>query len=320
MLTLCAALVMAVGLNAQTVDEVNGKYNEAADLIGGGKLVESIPLLEEVISMGAAAGPEAAESVNNAKKYLGQVLLRKGGGEAKAGNFEDAAVSLAKAAEVGEKYNDPTVMMQAKAMLSKVYLALGGTAFNDKEYAKAVEIFAKGYEVNPNDTDLALNLAMSYSELGATDPPMAEKGVEVYKNIIALGETNSKFKEAAATAKVKVVYYKKLAASELGQEKKFEEMLAVAKQILEIDPENSDGHLLQLQAANNMKNYDAVISFGEASASVQPTAENKSDAYFLLGTAYQNKENKAKAIEMYRKVTAGKNVATAKAQIAVLSK
>ena len=77
---------------------------------------------------------------------------------------------------------------------------------------------------------------------------------------------------------------------------------------------------MRLQTATNLKNYDAVIGFGEEAASTQPTELDKSNAYFLLGAAYQNKNDKAKAIEMYQKVTEGPNAATAKAQIAELSK
>ena len=106
----------------------------------------------------------------------------------------------------------------------------------------------------------------------------------------------------------------------LAEEKKYDEIMKLADHIVAIDPTNAQGNLLRLQTATNMKDWDKVIALGDAAAELQPTPELKSDAYFLLGAAYQNKENKAKAIETYKKVTAGGNVVTAKAQITLLSK
>ncbi len=320
MLAVAAALFVIGGVNAQTATDVGKKFNAAAELINGKKYAEAIPLLQEAIDMGVKVGPDALATVQQAQKLLPQCYFRKAVAAAQAAQFDAAVADLTKASELGELYGDLSTANNAKRMISQVYTAMGASAFNSKDYAKAVEIFAKGYEANPNDTKLGLNLAMSYCELGLNDSTYMDKGLDVYKNIIALENRHSKYKADAATAKEKVVYYLMLNVPKLAEEKNYEEIMKVADHIVAIDSTNAQGNLLRLQTATNMKDWDKVIALGDAAAALQPTPELQSDAYFLLGAAYQNKENKAKAIETYKKVTAGNNVETAKAQITLLSK
>lgn len=320
MLAVAAALFVIGGVNAQTATDVGKKFNAAAELINGKKYAEAIPLLQEAIDMGVKVGPDALATVQQAQKLLPQCYFRKAVAAAQAAQFDAAVADLTKASELGELYGDLSTANNAKRMISQVYTAMGASAFNSKDYAKAVEIFAKGYEANPNDTKLGLNLAMSYCELGLNDSTYMDKGLDVYKNIIALENRHSKYKADAATAKEKVVYYLMLNVPKLAEEKNYEKIMKVADHIVAIDSTNAQGNLLRLQTATNMKDWDKVIALGDAAAALQPTPELQSDAYFLLGAAYQNKENKAKAIETYKKVTAGNNVETAKAQITLLSK
>ena len=58
---------------------------------------------------------------------------------------------------------------------------------------------------------------------------------------------------------------------------------------------------------------------GEAAAEAQIDEEDKSAVYFQLGTAYNAKEMKDKAIAALSKVTAGPSVEAAKAAIAGLT-
>lgn len=320
MLTVAAVLMMIGGVNAQTATDVGKKFNAAAELINGKKYAEAIPVLQEAIDMGVKVGPDALATVQSAQKLLPQCYFRKAIAAAQGAQFDTAVADLTKAAELGELYGDLSTANNAKRMISQVYTAMGASAFNAKDYAKAAEVFSKGYAANPNDTKLGLNLAMSYCELGLNDSTYMNKGLDVYKNIIALESRHSKYKADAATAKEKVVYYLMLNVPKLAEEKNYEEIMKVAEHIVAIDSTNAQGNLLRVQTATNMKDWDKVIELGDATAALQPTPELQSDAYFLLGAAYQNKENKAKAIETYKKVTAGSNVETAKAQITLLSK
>lgn len=310
-----AALLLAGSAAAQTNNEVIAKYNEAAGLIQKKQYAEAITALNQTIEMGLAAGGDAVTTVQQAQKLLPACYFRKGLGFAQQGKFEDAIVEFGTAIETGQLYGDASSVRNAQDFLAKSYIALGADAFNSKDYPKAAEIFAKGYAINPNNTDLAMNLAMSYCEMGDY-----AQGVPIYENVIALGDKHSRFQAAADEAREKLSYYLILAASNAAAEGKADEAYAYIDQLLTIEPQDAEANMLRLQLATNNQAWDKIIEWGEAAAEAQTDPALKSDAYFLLGAAYQNKENKAKAIETYRKVTSGSHAATAREQIELLSK
>lgn len=310
-----AAIMFAGTVAAQTTAaDIATKYNEAADMVNAKKYAEAITALQSVIDKGLDI-PEALENVEAAQKLLPTCYYMNGMSFAQAGKLEDAATQLTKAVETAELYGNMDISTKAKPRLSQVYGVLAGQAFNNKDYAKAISIYSEAFEANNKDTKTALNLAMAYCENNELD-----KGLDVYSKIIELGPTHSKYAEDAATAKEKAAYYIMLKAAEAAQAKENDKVFELCDKALTFDPANPEANMMRVQTATNMKDYAKVISYGEAPAEAQTTPELKSDAYFLLGAAYQNTENKAKAIETYRKVVAGANVANAKAQITALSK
>ena len=312
---LFAAALVSGPLAAQTVDEVNTKFNEAAELINAKKLPDAIPALEQTIELGLKVGEEALPTVQQAQKLLPNCYYYKGGITARSGDMEGALAALTKASELGELYGDMKTVNNAKNLISQVYRALGADAFNNKEYAKAAEIFSKGFEANPTDTELGLNLAKSYAEMGDK-----AKAYEVYGQIIALEGRHSKYAEPAQQAKEEMATYVLLDAQEAAKNNNLDEVVALTQQVFDVDSTNAAAAMFRLQTATNLKKYSDAVKFGEFAVTVQTDPALKSDAYFLLGAAYQNLENKDKAIAAYKNVLAGDNVATAKAQIDALSK
>ncbi len=308
-----SASALAQDPDVEKYNAVVEKYGSAAELIGAKQFDQAIPVLEAVVSEGLDAGPDAAEIVSNAQKILPQAYFQSGLNQAKLENWDEAISLLQKAVDKGELYGVRAAVQNSRTMIGRAYTAMAGDAFNNKDYAKAAEIFAKGYEADPNNTDLALNLAKSYAEM--KDYENANK---VYGEVMAL--THSKYEDAVAQAKTDMQYYQSVAVSDAistGDQAAADKMM---EDILATDPANAVINLMLIQTATNQQKWDRVIQYGEKAAEAQTDEELKSNAWFLLGAAYQNKENKAKAIETYRKVTVGPNVATAKAQIAALSK
>ncbi len=310
-----AALMLAAGVSAQTVEDVDTKYNECVELYSAKKYAEVIPQLEQLVQMAQTVGPEAAETMQNAQRMLMAANFVAGGTAVNAKDYENGLKYLNETAEIAELVGDIGMLTRAQGLISKIYSAQAADAFNSGDYPVAAGIYQKGYDANPKDTQLGLNLALTYCKMG-----QKEQGYGIYQAIIALGDTHSKFKPDAEEAKKQLTGFMLEDASAFAKENRGAEALAQTGAIMQIDPANDVAALLSLQTANNMKDYKAIIGFGEGYAEMQPTPETKSEAYFYLGMAYQNQENKAKAIELYKKVVAGSNVATAKAQIAALSK
>lgn len=194
-------------------------------------------------------------------------------------------------------------------------MAQGGDAFNSEDWATAISVFSKGYAANANDTAIGLLLAKSYAESGDM-----ESATEVYTSIMALEARNSRFAPDAEKARTELSTYLLIQAQEAAAANDFDGVIEKTGAILEFDEANAAATMMRIQTATNLSNFDAVIEYGDQAIETQADDESKSNAYFLVGAAYQNKENTAKAIEMYRQVTAGANVDTAKAQITALSK
>jgi len=309
-----AALVAAGSVSAQDLSALTAKYTEAAEALKAKQFAAAAPLFEQVIDEGLDI-EGAEELVAGAKQALPQAMFMVGGTAVQAGKHDEALTAFAKAAQLAELYGNPTVLGRAREWVGKTVTAQGATAFNNKDFAAAAAIFQKGYDANPKDTDVAINLAMSYAEL----KDFAKSG-EIYKAVIALGAEDSRHEANAAKARENYSLDALAAASESAKAGDFAAAVAATDELLAVVPENAAAQLTRVQALNSMKNYAKVVEVGEAAAAAQTTPEAASDVWFLVGAAHQNQSNWAKAIEAYKKVTAGGNAAAAKAQIPELQK
>ena len=308
------AILATASLSAQTVNDVTAKYNEAAKLLNDKNYAEAVKALEQVVDMGLNAGPDASAIVTQAQKLLPAAYFNYGGSLVREGENEKALAAFEQSASLGELY-DRNYANRGKSAISQVYMMMGANAFNSKDYQTAAEVFAKGYQVNPTDTKLGLYLAESYAESGDYD-----KGLETYRDIVALESRHSRYKDAADSAREKIAYYQILRASEAAKAGNRQDAYTYINDIIITDPDNAEGHLMRVQLATNAQDWARVIEWGEAAAEAQATAEAKSNIYYMLGAAYQNTENKDMAIANYNKVTAGGNVSNARTQITALNK
>lgn len=295
---------MTIGsVSAQSVEEVNLKMKEAAELLNGQKLVEAIPVLEEVVRMGSAVGADAVDIVSEAQKYLPTCYQQKGANLYKAQKIDEAIAAFTKAGDLADLQGNTMMARKMSRTVSQLYMGQGIGAFNAKNYAKALESFQKGYECDQDNVQLAYYTAKSYAELKEWD-----KAVELYRQVIDKGTGNSKFEKQAADAKTDMENYLLVAISDAAKAGDIEKVQAFAAQI----PESANANLLLIQTANNLKKYDVVIAKGADAYAAQTDDAQKSNVAYLIGVAYQNRGNNAKATEWLRKVTAGPNAAAAK--------
>ena len=298
-----AAALTVLGASAQTKEEVGLKMKEAGELINNKKLVEAIPVVEEVIKMGQAVGADAVDITSEAQKLLPKLYLQKGVESVRAQKLDEAIAAFEKAENLADLHGDVMTTRQAGRFVSNIYMSIGITSFNAKDYTKALESFQKGLKQDPENIQLAYFTAKSYAEMG-----QLEQAMELYKQVIAAGTENSKYAKQATDAKADMDNYMLVAASEAAQAGDIEKVQTYVAAV----PENADANLLLIQTANNLKKYDVVVAKGADAYAAQTDDTKKSDVAFLIGVAYHNKGNNAKAAEWLRKVTAWSNVAAAK--------
>ena len=319
MFLLVVALMTVCAASAQ--NELIAKYNEGVTALGDKKHRLAIESFETFIDKGAdSEDATVLSNVAQAKKYVAQCYLVLGGSNAKMQNYAEAESILNEGMLKAELYGETQVLVKMKGLLAKVYLAMGGTAYNNKDYATAAEVFAKGYEADPRNTGLALNLAMSYCELGQFD-----KGMDVYRNVAAMNP--SRYAEAIAKAKEMMSFYTINQVAKFQAEGNNDAVIEMAEKMLAEDPASALAEKIRLQAYNGKKEFDKVIELGETAAMAQTAEEDKSDVYFLIGAAYNAKYNaggnkdaalKDKAVSYLNKVVAGNSVESAKAAVEAL--
>ena len=311
-----AAMFVVFSASAQTAAEVIEKYNQAAKLVNEQKnYAAAAPLFEQVISEGTQVGADVATEVATSKKLLPQMYYRTGASLASQGKFNEALAQFSKAQSKAREYKDLVWEKRSQDMIINVYLKQGGDLFNAKKYAESVPFFEKAYSIDNNNVNSAFNLATAYVESGKK-----AEGFAIYEKMIAQGKSNPRYQDAANQAQDKMESYQNIEAMEAYNAKNYTQAIALADALIKDNPQNASAQLIVMRSLNNLKRFDDVISRGPAAAAAQPSADNKSEIYFLMGVAYDNKKDSAKAIENFKKVTSGTYAAQAKTQVEELSK
>lgn len=303
------ALLAVCSLSAQ---DVKTAYNEAAAAYGAKNFKVAAEKFEQVINDGMDV-EDAASLVATAKATLPKCYYQLGGRAFMAKNYDEALTNFTKSAEVAELYGDMAQMTKANGWVAKIYQSQGGEAYNAKDYVTAAGIFAKGYAADPNNTGMALNLAMSYCEMGEY-----EKGMEIYEAVAA--KTHPKYAEDAAKAKQMMAQYTNNKVAELQGAGDFDGIIALADAQLAKNPASALFQLVRVQAFLGKKDYKSVIENAEAAAAAQTDEADKSTVYYQLASAHNALSQREQAIAAFKKVTAGPAAENAKAALAELNK
>lgn len=313
------ALMSFIGASAQ--DDVVASYNQSAEALTAKNYAKAAELLESVIAKGADSEDDAVlECVENAKKNLpaayqgvgikaAAAAMKAEKPEVAEASFTEAITSLSKAVAKATEFKNAAAAAKANGMLAKVYQAQGGTAFNGGDYAKAIEIFAKGYAADPKNTEMAMNLAESYFKMDKYND-----GMKVCEEVAVL--PSPKYDAAIAEAKAKMGLYTNNQVAKLQQANDFDGIIAMSETITD----KALAQRIAVQAYFLKKDYAKVIEIGEEAAAAQTTEDDKSAVYFNLGSAYNAKEIKDKAVVALKKVTVEPYATPAKAAVAELSK
>ena len=141
-----------------------------------------------------------------------------------------------------------------------------------------------------------------------------EDGMKVCSEVAAL--PSPKYDEAIAEARSKMNMYTNNQIAKLQQANDLDGIIAMSEKIAD----KAVASRVAVQAYYLKKDYDKVIELGEAAAALQTDPEDVSAVYFNLGSAYNGKEMKDKAVEALKKVTAEPYLTPAKAALAELTK
>ena len=302
------AVMASVTLWAQ---DLTALYNEGAAAFGKKDFVTAIAKFAEVVELGEDS-EDAEELVGNAGKNLSICYLKMAVANARDQKFDDALSTCDKGIAVSQKHNKVQVN-KFKALIASVCQAKGAALLNEKNYEEAAKTLAQGLECRPSNVKLQSLLARCYC-----DSDKFVEGMELYEQVAK--NDNPKYAADVEAAKKDMALYTNNQIAKMQQAGDFDGMLAMAESMLAKNAESALGMNIRLQAYNGKKDFNKVIELAEATAAAQVEAEDKSQIYFLLGMAYNEKKMPEQAVAAFSKVTAGPNVQNAQAAIAGLKK
>ena len=303
------ALMGATTLFAQT--DVVATFQQGLANAKGGNFADAIAQFEQVIEASYDIDePDANQmkAIAGSKKFLVTCYNKMGLADINAKAYDAAIEHFTDAANYAELYEDIAAMNKNRALIGQVYQVQGADAFNSEDYATAIAVFSKGFEADPRNTDMALNLAESYFRSN-----MYQDGMRICTSIAALNA--DKFAEAIAEAQAKMDMYTNNEVAKLQMANDYDGIIAMAEQLDDV----AMAQKITMQAYYGKKDYAKMVELSEAAIAAQTTDEGRSDVYYLLGVAYNEMEQFEKAIAAMKSVTAGGNVANAQAVITALT-
>ena len=303
------ALMGATALFAQT--DVVATFQQATANAKAGNYTEAIAQFEAVVEAGwDIMDPDANQlkAIQGSKKFIVTCYNKMGVAAVNAKEYEAAIEHFTNAANYAELYEDAAAMNKNKSMIGQVYQVQGADAFNNEDYATSIEVFSKGYAADPRNTEMALNLAESYFR-----SDMYQEGMKICTKIA--GMNADKFAEAIAEAQSKMDMYTNNEVAKLQMANDYDGIIAMAAEL----DDAAMAAKITMQAYYGKKDFNKMIEASAAALEAQTTDEGRSNIYYLLGVAYNEKGQFDQAIAAMQQVTAGSNVANAAAVIEALT-
>ena len=303
------ALMGATALFAQT--DVVATFQQATANAKAGNYAEAIAQFESVVEAGwDIDDPDANQlkAIQGSKRFIVTCYNKLGVAAVNAKEYDAAIEYFTNAANSAEIYEDLAGMNKNKTMIGQVYQVQGADAFNSGDYATSIEVFSKGYAADPRNTEMALNLAESYFR-----SDMYQEGMKICTKIA--GMNADKFAEAIAEAQSKMDMYTNNEVAKLQMANDYDGIIAMAAEL----DDAAMAAKIAMQAYYGKKDFNKMIEASTAALEAQTTDEGRSDIYYLLGVAYNEKGQFDQAIAAMQQVTAGSNVANAAAVIEALT-
>ena len=303
------AVMGATTLFAQT--DVVATFQQGLANAKAGNYTEAIAQFDQVIEASYDIDePDANQlkAIQGSKKFIVTCYNKMGVAAFNAKNYDEAINNFTEAANLAEMYEDVAAMNKNRTYVGQMYQAKGADAFNSEDYATAIAVFSKGYEADPRNTEMALNLAESYFK-----SDMYQEGMKICTKIA--GMNAEKFAEAIAEAQSKMDMYTNNEVAKLQMANDYDGIIAMAAEL----EDAAMAAKITMQAYYGKKEFAKMVEVSAAALEAQTTDEGRSDINYLLGVAYNEKEMFDQAIEAMKGVTAGNNVANAQAVIAALT-
>ncbi len=293
------------GVYSQDLTTAADEFNKAIGLSKESKFAEAAAAYENTISICKQIGDEAMELKIQAEQQLPGTYFNLAKGQFEAKSFSDAIKNFEKSAQYADQMGEEKTADAARTYLAGIYYSMGNSDLKNEKLDEAIEKYNKSLSYKADYYKAFYGLGLVYKK--KEDLSLIKENMD--KAIAGAGDDEkiiSNAKNAVTSA------YQKAGALQL-QAGKF--AAAVENLLIAGEYDNAEPRIPYYLAIsyNGLAKWDEAITAANKALELQ--TEDKSDIYFELAKAQENKGDKASACANYKNVTGGNNVEAAKYQI-----
>lgn len=292
-------------LSAQTLDDAGAAFNAGIQFTKDLKYAEALASYEKTISICKQIGDEGMELQIKAEQQLPGTYFNVAKGLFDAKNYTEAIPNFEKAAQYADQMGETKTADASRTYLAGIYYAQGNADLKGDALDAALEKYNKALSYKDSYYKAYYGIGLVYKK--KDNLPLMKENLD--KAVSMAGDdakTIGNAKDAANSA------YQKAGALALqaGKYSAAVENLLASQEYNNTEPRT---YFYLAVAYNGLSKWDDAIT--AATKALELQTEDKSDIYFELAKAQENKGDKANACANYKLVTGGNNSAAAKYQI-----
>lgn len=290
MILALAAVVFSAGLvSAQDLASATETYNNGAEQFQNGDKVAALDLFKKALTMAEALGDDGADIVANCKNTIPVLTMSIAKDLVREKEYDSAIEKINEAQKVAGDYENDEVIADAAELLPQVLSAAGTAAYTAKEMEKAVDYFEKSLALDTDNGATALRLGQALNSLGKVEEAKA-----AFTTAMNNGQEDNAKKQLA-----NIILREAQAALQAGKNADVVSMIAKADEDGMVT--NAAAYQLAASASQKLNKAADAIKYYEKFLSADPDNKNAGAIAYTVGALYQGQNNKAKALEFYKK-------------------
>ena len=302
-----AAFALAAGIaSAQDYNAAVEAFNMGAQTLESNKAEALNQFKSALAQFEACEEEEAAEMVAKCKEIIPQTILSIAKEQINNAEYDEAVATLKEAAAVAEGYGIDEVVASAKELIPNAWSRKGAALLKAKEFAGAAAAFKEVVALTPEDGQSQLLYGQALMQAGDNAGAIA-----------ALEAAAASGKAEQANKLLSNVFLKEgMALVKAGKSAEAIEALEKSNALVE----SANAYKLIASAQTKLGKTKAAIEAYKKYLEVDPNAKDAADVMFTIAATAQKANDKATAIEYYKKLSGTKYAEQAKAQLAALQK
>ena len=302
-----AAFALAAGIaSAQDMSAAVETFNMGAQTLETNKVEALNQFKSALTQFEACDADEAAEMIAQCKKIIPQTMLSIAKEQINDALYDEALETLKEATGVAEGYGQEEIAAEAKELVPTAWTRKGAALLKAKDFVGAAAAFKAVVTLDPEDGQNQLLYGQALMQAGDNDGAVA-----------ALEAAAAAGKADQANKLLSNLFLKEGMAL-VKANKNAEAITALEKANSYL--ENASAYKLIASAYTKLGKSKTAIDAYKKYLEVSPNAKDAADVMFTIAATAQKANDKATAIEYYKKLAGTKYAEQAKAQLAALQK